>query len=70
MGADDNQEQTWRTLTVALLARASMHSAREERLLPGIRLNTSAGQMTPIRPLQTARFDGKFRELFGGVLGE
>lgn len=39
-------------------------------LLPGIRLNTSAGQVTPIRQLQMARFNGKSWELFGDVLGE
>jgi branched-chain amino acid transport system substrate-binding protein len=39
-------------------------------LLPGIRLNTSADQVTPIRQLQMARFNGKSWELFGDVLGE
>jgi branched-chain amino acid transport system substrate-binding protein len=39
-------------------------------LLPGIRLNTSAEQVTPIRQLQMARFNGKSWELFGDVLGE
>ncbi len=39
-------------------------------LLPGIKLNTSADQVTPIRQLQMARFSGKSWELFGDVLGE
>ncbi|WGR93062.1 ABC transporter substrate-binding protein [Bradyrhizobium sp. ISRA443] len=39
-------------------------------LLPGIKLNTSADQLTPIRQLQMARFNGKSWELFGDVLGE
>jgi branched-chain amino acid transport system substrate-binding protein len=39
-------------------------------LLPGIRLNTSAEQVTPIRQLQMARFNGKSWELFGDVIGE
>ena len=39
-------------------------------LLPGIKLNTSADQVTPIRQLQMARFNGKSWELFGDVLGE
>ncbi|MCK1739459.1 ABC transporter substrate-binding protein [Bradyrhizobium sp. 139] len=39
-------------------------------LLPGIKLNTSAEQVTPIRQLQMARFNGKSWELFGDVLGE
>jgi len=39
-------------------------------LLPGIKLNTSAEQVTPIRQLQMARFNGKSWDLFGDVLGE
>jgi branched-chain amino acid transport system substrate-binding protein len=39
-------------------------------LLPGIKLNTSAEQVTPIRQLQMARFNGKSWELFGDVLGD
>ncbi|WP_166082163.1 ABC transporter substrate-binding protein [Bradyrhizobium barranii] len=39
-------------------------------LLPGIKLNTSAEQVTPIRQLQMARFNGKSWELFGDVIGE
>lgn len=39
-------------------------------LLPGIRLNTSKDQVTPIRQLQMARFDGTSWVLFGDVLGE
>lgn len=39
-------------------------------LLPGIKLNTSAEQVTSIRQLQMARFNGKSWELFGDVIGE
>ncbi len=39
-------------------------------LLPGIRLDTSRDQVTPIRQLQMARFDGTSWVLFGDVLGE
>jgi len=39
-------------------------------LLPGIRINTSPDQVTPVRQLQMARFDGKSWVLFGEVLGD
>ncbi|WP_435521828.1 ABC transporter substrate-binding protein [Bradyrhizobium japonicum] len=39
-------------------------------LLPGITLNTSQEQVTPIKQLQMARFDGKSWVLFGDVINE
>ncbi len=39
-------------------------------LLPGITAHTEADNVTPIRQLQMARFDGKSWVLFGDVLGE
>jgi branched-chain amino acid transport system substrate-binding protein len=39
-------------------------------LLPGITAHTEADNVTPIRQLQMARFDGKSWVLFGDILGE
>jgi hypothetical protein len=39
-------------------------------LLPGIKVNVDPHNVTPIRQIQTARFDGKSWVLFGDVLGE
>lgn len=39
-------------------------------LLPGITAHTEPDNMTPIRQLQMARFDGKSWVLFGDILGE
>jgi branched-chain amino acid transport system substrate-binding protein len=39
-------------------------------LLPGIKVYTDPGNVTPIRQIQMARFDGKSWVLFGHVLGE
>ena len=39
-------------------------------LLPGIKVHTEPGNVTPIRQIQMARFDGKSWALFGDVLGE
>jgi branched-chain amino acid transport system substrate-binding protein len=39
-------------------------------LLPGIRVRTDPDNVTPIRQIQMARFDGKSWVLFGDVLGE
>jgi len=39
-------------------------------LLPGITVHTDPQNLTPIRQIQMARFDGKSWVLFGGVLGE
>ena len=39
-------------------------------LLPGIKVHTEPGNVTPIRQIQMARFDGKSWALFGDVLGD
>jgi branched-chain amino acid transport system substrate-binding protein len=39
-------------------------------LLPGIKVYTEPGNVTPIRQIQMARFDGKSWVLFGDVLGD
>ena len=39
-------------------------------LLPGIKVYVDANNVTPIRQIQMARFDGKSWVLFGDVLGE
>ena len=39
-------------------------------LLPGIKVHTDPDNVTPIRQIQMARFDGKSWVLFGDVLGE
>jgi branched-chain amino acid transport system substrate-binding protein len=39
-------------------------------LLPGIKVHTDPGNVTPIRQIQMAKFDGKSWALFGDVLGE
>jgi branched-chain amino acid transport system substrate-binding protein len=39
-------------------------------LLPGIKIHTDPRNVTPIRQIQMARFDGKSWVLFGDVLGE
>ena len=51
-------------------AAQSFRDVELPMLLPGIRLNTSAEQVTPIRQLQMARFDGTSWVLFGDVLSE
>jgi branched-chain amino acid transport system substrate-binding protein len=39
-------------------------------LLPGIKVQNSPGDVTPIRQVQMARFDGKTWMLFGDILGD
>jgi branched-chain amino acid transport system substrate-binding protein len=39
-------------------------------LLPGIKVHTEPDNVTPIRQIQMARFDGKSWALFGDVLGD
>jgi branched-chain amino acid transport system substrate-binding protein len=39
-------------------------------LLPGIKIYTDPQNVTPIRQIQMARFDGKSWVLFGDLLGE
>ena len=62
-GADPTREKL-------VKAAQSFKEVELPMLLPGIRLNTSGAQVTPIRQLQMARFDGKSWVLFGDVLGE
>jgi branched-chain amino acid transport system substrate-binding protein len=47
---------------------ATMQGFRVETMLPGIRINTSAGDFAPIQSVQMQRFNGKQWELFGEVL--
>ena len=51
-------------------AMHSLHDVTLPTLLPGIKVNTSADNVVPIRQLQMARFDGASWVLFGDVLGE
>jgi branched-chain amino acid transport system substrate-binding protein len=39
-------------------------------LLPGITIHNDPDNVTPVRQIQMARFDGKSWVLFGDVLGE
>ncbi|RJF74761.1 ABC transporter substrate-binding protein [Rhodopseudomonas palustris] len=48
----------------------SLNAIELPLLLPGIKLEMSADQRTPIRQLQMARFNGTSWELFGDVLNE
>jgi branched-chain amino acid transport system substrate-binding protein len=48
----------------------SLRDVSVPMLLPGIKINTSPEQVTPIRQLQMARFDGTSWVLFGDVIGE
>ena len=48
----------------------SLNGVTMPMLLPGIRIHTDPHNVTPIRQIQMARFDGKSWVLFGDVLGE
>ena len=48
----------------------SLNGVAMPMLLPGIEIHTDPHNVTPIRQIQMARFDGKSRALFGDVLGE
>jgi branched-chain amino acid transport system substrate-binding protein len=48
----------------------SLNGVEMPLLLPGIRIYTDPKNVTPIRQIQMARFDGKSWVLFGDVLGE
>jgi branched-chain amino acid transport system substrate-binding protein len=48
----------------------SLNGVALPMLLPGIRIYTDPQNVTPIRQIQMARFDGKSWVLFGDVLGE
>jgi branched-chain amino acid transport system substrate-binding protein len=47
---------------------ASLHDLKLPMLLPGITLNTSAGDFSPIKQMQLQKFDGKTWQLFGDVV--
>jgi branched-chain amino acid transport system substrate-binding protein len=49
---------------------ASMKGWRAETMLPGIRINTDAGDFAPIESVQLIRFDGKEWKRFGQILGK
>jgi branched-chain amino acid transport system substrate-binding protein len=49
---------------------ASLAGLTLPMLLPGIKIFTDPHNLTPIRQIQMARFDGKSWVLFGDVLGE
>ncbi|HZR71623.1 ABC transporter substrate-binding protein [Bradyrhizobium sp.] len=48
----------------------SLNGIEMPLLLPGIKVHTDPNNVTPIRQIQMARFDGKSWVLFGDVLGE
>jgi branched-chain amino acid transport system substrate-binding protein len=47
---------------------ASLHDFRVPMLLPGIKINTSATDFTPIKQVQMAKFDGARWGLFGPLI--
>lgn len=49
---------------------AAMKGYRPETLLPGIRINTDAGDFAPIESVQLIRFDGKQWNRFGQIMGK
>jgi branched-chain amino acid transport system substrate-binding protein len=49
---------------------ASMKGFRTETMLPGIRINTDAGDFAPIESVQLIRFDGKQWVRFGEIMGK
>ncbi len=49
---------------------ASMKDVKIPLLLPGIRLNTSPTDFSPIKQMQLAKFNGKGWELFGSLIGK
>jgi branched-chain amino acid transport system substrate-binding protein len=49
---------------------ASLKGYRPETLLPGIRINTDAGDFAPIESEQLARFDGVTFQRFGPIIGK
>ena len=48
---------------------SNMKDVQIPLLLPGIRLNTSATDFSPIKQMQLAKFNGKAWELFGPLIG-
>jgi hypothetical protein len=47
---------------------ASLNNFSSEVLLPGIKINTSAGDFFPIEQMQLMKFDGESWRLFGEVI--
>ncbi|HEX9184275.1 MAG TPA: ABC transporter substrate-binding protein [Burkholderiales bacterium] len=48
----------------------SMKGYRAETMLPGIRINTDAGDFAPIESVQLIRFDGQQWKRFGQIMGK
>ena len=48
---------------------AAMKGFRSETMLPGIRINTNAGDFAPIESVQLIRFDGQNWKRFGEIMG-
>jgi branched-chain amino acid transport system substrate-binding protein len=48
----------------------TLHGLALPMLLPGINVQNDPSDVTPIRQIQMARFDGKTWVLFGDILGE
>jgi branched-chain amino acid transport system substrate-binding protein len=51
------------------IIKQALNGVAMPMLLPGIRIHTDPHNVTPIRQIQMARFDGKSWVLFGDVLG-
>jgi branched-chain amino acid transport system substrate-binding protein len=49
---------------------AAMKGYRAETMLPGIRINTDAGDFAPIESVQLIRFDGQQWKRFGQIMGK
>ncbi len=49
---------------------AALKGYRAETMLPGIRINTDAGDYAPIESVQLIRFDGQQWKRFGQILGK
>ena len=47
---------------------ANLEDLELPMLLPGIRINTSSTDFSPIKQMQMRRFDGEHWELFGPVI--
>jgi branched-chain amino acid transport system substrate-binding protein len=49
---------------------AAMKGFRSDTMLPGIRINTDAGDFAPIESVQLIRFDGQNWKRFGEIMGK
>ena len=47
---------------------ANLHDFTVPMLLPGIKINTSPTDFTPVKQVQMGRFDGERWQLFGSLL--